>query len=50
MAPHRVTRTLRRHVPLIEFLMRATHSHENWIPRDPVRRHELTEWARENWE
>lgn len=47
--PHRVTRTLRRHVPLIEFLMRATYSHENWVPRDSVRRDELFTWARENW-
>jgi hypothetical protein len=28
--PHRLKRTLRRHIPLLDFLMRATASHANW--------------------
>lgn len=29
--PHRHRRTLRRHVPLFEFLLHATISHQNWL-------------------
>jgi len=31
--PHRHRRTLRRHLPLIDFLMHATASHRAWMPK-----------------
>jgi hypothetical protein len=31
--PHRVRRTLRRHLPLVDFLLHATVSHERWVSR-----------------
>jgi hypothetical protein len=31
--PHRHKRTLRRHLPLLEFLLHATASHRAWLPR-----------------
>ena len=31
--PHRLRRTLRRHLPLIEFLLHATVSYRSWLPR-----------------
>jgi len=31
--PHRLRRTLRRHLPLIDFLVHATASHRAWVPR-----------------
>ncbi len=31
--PHRVRRTLRRHLPLVDFLHRAAASHAGWTPR-----------------
>jgi hypothetical protein len=31
--PHRHKRTLRRHLPLLEFLLHATASHRNWLAR-----------------
>ncbi len=30
-APHRLARVLRRHLPLLSFLMRATQNHEAWV-------------------
>ena len=33
--PHRLTRVLRRHDPLLDFLARAVVSHEAWLPTDP---------------
>jgi hypothetical protein len=50
MEPHRVRRVLRRHVPLIEFLVRATHSFQSWVPREDVRRRELVDWAQSSWQ
>ncbi|HEY4176402.1 MAG TPA: DUF2817 domain-containing protein [Kofleriaceae bacterium] len=31
--PHRLRRTLRRHLPMIDFLLHATASHASWMPR-----------------
>ncbi|WP_287067755.1 MULTISPECIES: M14 family zinc carboxypeptidase [Ramlibacter] len=33
---HRETRVLRRHLPLLDFLMRATVAAAEWLPRDPL--------------
>jgi hypothetical protein len=30
--PHRLRRTLRRHLPLLDFLLHATASHARWLP------------------
>lgn len=32
MKPHRLRRTLRRHLPLLDFLLHATASHRAWLP------------------
>jgi hypothetical protein len=37
---HRLQRTLRRHVTWLDFLVRATASHERWLPRGAAREHE----------
>jgi hypothetical protein len=34
MIPHRLQRTLRRHLALLDFLVRAAVSHDNWARRD----------------
>ncbi len=31
--PHRLRRTLRRHLPLVDFLLHATASHQRWLPQ-----------------
>ncbi len=36
VAPHRLERTLRRHLPLIEFLRRAVSSADAWAPRSAL--------------
>ncbi|MCA9577740.1 MAG: DUF2817 domain-containing protein [Polyangiales bacterium] len=36
VAPHRIERTLRRHLPLIEFLRRAVSSADAWVPGDAL--------------
>ncbi len=37
--PHRLQRVLRRHIVLMEFLIRATRAWEQWLPGDAERRH-----------
>ena len=32
MKPHRLRRTLRRHLPLLDFLFHAAASHAAWLP------------------
>jgi len=32
VVPHRLRRTLRRHLPLVDFLFHAAASHRNWLP------------------
>lgn len=49
--PHRVKRTLRRHLPLFDLLLHAIRSHEAWLPHDAAQRvareHEaFTTWPR----
>ena len=34
---HRQQRVLRRHLPLLEFLVRAACSHDRWLPRGQAR-------------
>jgi hypothetical protein len=46
--PHRQQRILRRHLVLIEFLLRAAHGHQNWIPKGDERI-QLTEQALRLW-
>jgi hypothetical protein len=47
---HRRQRVLRRHLALIDFLMRAAHSHGRWTPassqRESVRERALDRWYR----
>jgi hypothetical protein len=49
--PHRVKRTLRRHLPLFDLLLHAIASHEAWVARDEDTRAQreleaFTTWAR----
>lgn len=48
VAPHRYQRTLRRHGPLMDFLLRAAASCERWLPaaadRDAMRARSLARW------
>lgn len=46
--PHRHQRILRRHLILIEFLLRAVHGYQQWLPKD-AERDELTELACLHW-
>jgi hypothetical protein len=48
MIPHRIQRVLRRHITLMEFLIRATVSYENWLPCDNDRSY-ITKQAKELW-
>ena len=47
--PHRVRRTLRRHLPLIEFLLRAVAAGESWSGFEPHERQRLESEAFERW-
>ncbi len=47
--PHRLKRTLRRHLPLFDFLMRAAHSTGPWLGHAPDARTALTDAAHEHW-
>jgi hypothetical protein len=48
---HRQQRVLRRHMALLDFVMRAAHSHRRWVPNGPARSaaHEeaLDHWYRD---
>jgi len=46
--PHRLQRTLRRHHALLDFMLRAVASHENWANAERVE-NEYTERAMELW-
>ena len=48
LVPHRQQRVLRSHLPLLEFLIRATHDHANWRPSS-IRRMEQHHAAIELW-
>ncbi len=47
--PHRVRRTLRRHLPLIEFLLRAVAGSEAWSRFDAAERQRLESEALRRW-
>lgn len=49
MRPHRLRRTLRRHLPLIEFLLRAVAGAEAWTRFDPLERQRLESEAFRLW-
>ncbi len=49
MKPHRLRRTLRRHLPLFDFLHRATASPERWAFPGPDARERLAAAAFERW-
>lgn len=49
MKPHRLRRTLRRHLPLFDFLHRATASPERWAFPAPDARERLAAAAFERW-
>ena len=36
--PHRLTRVLRRHLTLFDFLLHATASHQQWLPSQSTRK------------
>jgi hypothetical protein len=48
---HRQQRVLRRHMGLLEFAMRAAHSHRRWLPkaahREKQRQAALDHWYRQ---
>jgi hypothetical protein len=52
MKPHRLQRTLRGHLMLMEFLIRAGRSWKNWLPKQPSRAHNHREaldlWYKNN--
>lgn len=51
VVPHRLRRTLRRHLTLFDFLIRAAISHGNWLPsgdsREALREVALSYWYRD---
>ncbi|HLT34654.1 MAG TPA: M14 family zinc carboxypeptidase, partial [Enhygromyxa sp.] len=47
--PHRLRRTLRRHLPLIEFLLRAVAAGESWTSFDEHERARLESEAHRQW-
>lgn len=51
LSPHRHRRILRQHTTLLDFLMRATHSHQRWLPtkahRDTAHAQALDYWYRD---
>lgn len=47
--PHRERRTLRRHLPLFDFLVRSTNSWGKWKPSDDTKRNLFRELAIEKW-
>jgi hypothetical protein len=47
--PHRIRRTLRRHLPLIEFLLRAVAGADAWTNFDPFERQRLESEALQRW-
>lgn len=47
--PRRVRRTLRRHLPLFEFLLRAVAASEAWTGFDPAERQRLELEAEQRW-
>jgi hypothetical protein len=49
MRPHRVRRTLRRHLPLIEFLLRAVAGADAWTNFDSFERQRLESEALRQW-
>jgi hypothetical protein len=49
MKPHRLRRTLRRHLPLFDFLHRASASPDRWAFPDPDARERLAAAAFERW-
>ena len=48
MTAHREQRTLRRHLPLLDFLRHATLSYENWFPK-PEQFNQLRQMANSLW-
>ncbi len=47
--PHRIQRTLRRHLTLLDFLFRATVSHENWLSTDRMKADRCEGKAKDLW-
>lgn len=47
--PHRVKRTLRRHMLLFDFLYRAVHSHEHWTSLNEARMESLHRHGQKLW-
>jgi hypothetical protein len=48
MIPHRIQRVLRRHITLMEFLIRATVSYQSWLPCTNDRA-QINKLAKELW-
>lgn len=48
LPPHRHQRVLRRHLPLLEFLLRAAQAHASWLPTGE-RREEMQAAALDTW-
>lgn len=48
LVAHRQRRVLRRHLPLLEFLIRATHDYRSWLPQS-IQRMDCQHAAIEQW-
>ena len=46
---HRIKRVLRQHIPLLDFLIRATASNSSWWPEDETRKQQLHNEAISLW-
>nr|WP_314898759.1 DUF2817 domain-containing protein [uncultured Deefgea sp.] len=49
MVPHRQQRVLRSHLPLLEFLIRATHDHATWRPTGQIQKMQQHHAAIDLW-
>ena len=49
ITPERTERVLRRHTPLFEFLLRAVHSQDRWLPQTKDQRSTLRREAEQRW-
>ncbi len=47
--PHRIKRVLRRHIVLMECLIRAVRSYHNWLPENETQREQLRRRGMESW-
>ena len=49
LVPHREKRTMRRHLLLLEFLIRSSCAYETWLPDSPMSRLRYELEAKQRW-